>query len=156
MCQQPQSIVEWTTFFNYLDISDQVRLDIDDDTFNSFNLIDTPQRDSASVDESDARIQQHPPAVDNCWLSASSGTNLGRGIHWTVAHGRIRREASTKTMASLESWNDEEAVTLYCSNFLVNSTVALECSRMNEYLVGNFIMKAIQICVEGAPDWIIF
>jgi hypothetical protein len=47
---------------------------------------------------------------------------------------------------TFESWNDEEDVTLYCSNFLVNSTVALECG---QYLVGNFIMKAIQICVEG-------
>ena len=156
MCQQPQSIVEWSTFFNYLDISDQVRLDIDDDAVNSFNLIDTPQRDSASVEENDARIQQHPPAADHTWSSAksssSSGTNLGRDIHWTVAHSRIRRDASSK-VGGLESWNDEEEVTLYCSNFLVNSTVALECG---QYLLGNFIMKAIQICVEGTFDCVPF
>ena len=149
MCQQPQSVVEWTTFFNYLDISDQVRFHIDDDTVNSFNLIDTPQRDSASVEENDARIQQ-PPPDHTVWpstkSSSSSGTNLGRDIHWTVAHGRMRRDVSTKVAGTFESWNDEEDVTLYCSNFLVNSTVALECG---QYLVGNFIMKAIQICVEG-------
>lgn len=157
-CQQPQSVVEWTTFFNYLDISDQVRLEVDDDTINSFNLIDTPQRDSASVEENDGRIQQHPPAVDLTWSSSKSssssgGTNLGRDIHWTVAHGRIRRDASIKLGGGLDSWNDEEEVTLYCSNFLVNSTVALECG---QYLVGNFIMKAIQICVEGSSDSILF
>jgi hypothetical protein len=141
-----------------LDISDQVRLEVDDDTINSFNLIDTPQRDSASVEENDGRIQQHPPAVDLTWSSSKSssssgGTNLGRDIHWTVAHGRIRRDASIKLGGGLDSWNDEEEVTLYCSNFLVNSTVALECG---QYLVGNFIMKAIQICVEGTSDYVLF
>ncbi|XP_045033419.1 von Willebrand factor D and EGF domain-containing protein isoform X2 [Daphnia magna] len=161
VCQQPQSVVEWTTFFNYLDISDQVRMDIDDDIINSFNLIDTPQRDSASVEENDARIQQHPPAVDHNWSSfksSSSGTNLGRDIHWTVANSRNRRDTPGKMDgggSSHQTWNDEEEVTLYCSNFLVNSTVALECG---QYLVGNFIMKAIQICVEDVsrnedPAW---
>jgi hypothetical protein len=116
MCQQPQSVVEWTTFFNYLDISDQVRFHIDDDTVNSFNLIDTPQRDSASVEENDARIQQHPPdhtVWSSTKSSSSSGTNLGRDIHWTVAHGRMRRDVSTKVAGTFESWNDEEDVTLY-------------------------------------------
>lgn len=146
VCQQPQSIVEWTTFFNYLDISDQVR--IEDDHVNSFNLIDTPQRDSASV-EDDARIQQHPSDVDHTWSSSkisSGGTNLGRDIHWTVGNSRNRRNTLVKLNGSHHTWNDVEQVTLYCSNFLVNSTVALECG---QYLVGNFIMKAIQICVEG-------
>lgn len=151
-CQQPQSIVEWTTFFNYLDISDQIRLDIDDNTIDNLNLIDQPQRDSALVEENDSRIQQHPPSVEQVWSassesSSSSGTNLGRDIHWTVAHGRVRRETSSfVSSSSPEAWSDEEEVILYCSNFLVNSTVALECG---QYLVGSFIMKAIQICVEG-------
>lgn len=110
------------------------------------------------MEENDGRIQQHPPAVDLTWSSSKSssssgGTNLGRDIHWTVAHGRIRRDASIKLGGGLDSWNDEEEVTLYCSNFLVNSTVALECG---QYLVGNFIMKAIQICVEGSSDSILF
>jgi hypothetical protein len=104
----------WTTFFNYLDISDQVRFHIDDETVNSFNLIDTPQRDSASVEDNDARIQQHPPD-HTVWSTtkSSSGINLGRDIHWTVAHSRMRRDVSTKVSGTFESWNDEEDVTLY-------------------------------------------
>lgn len=144
-CEQPQATTEWTTFFNYLDITDQVRID-EDDTLNNLNLIDQPQRDSASVEDGDSHIQHHPPSFDHVWSTSSkSGPNLGRDIHWTVAHGRIRRDTVATSGSHLHAWNDEE-VTLYCSNFLVNSTVALECGN---YLDGTFIMKAIQVCIEG-------
>lgn len=155
-CQQPQSVIEWSTFFNYLDITDQILTDVNDNTIDNLNLIDQPQRDSASVEENDSRIQQHPSSIDQGWStslksSSASGTNLGRDIHWTVAHGRVRREIFVNNK-NPEAWSDEEEVNLYCSNFLVNSTVALECG---QYLVGSFIMKAIEICVEGISPFAI-
>lgn len=135
--------MEWTTFFNYLDVTDQVRLDVGDVDSPHSNLIDQPQRDSASVE--DDPYEQFFPSFN--WESAptsfTSGTNLGRDIYWTTAHGRRRRDASFKTFTAA---SEHEDVSLYCSNLLVNSTVALECG---QYLVGSFILKAINICVDG-------
>ena len=139
-CQDPRSPVEWTTLFNYLEISNQIRLEADDDpSLYSLNLIDKPQRDSA------ASVPQE--TTDDGWTDGNA--NLGRDIHWTVAHGRIRRDADPV------SWNDDESVHFYCSNLLVNSTVALECGN---YLMPSLILKAIQICVEDVgrnedPAW---
>ena len=113
-----QSTLEWSPLLNYIDISDQLRMD---------RLIDQPQRDSAAAQDETSHYQSD-------WVE---GPNLGRDVHWTL---RTRRQSETTTL----TWDDEE-IALFCSNFLVNSTVALECGH---YLTPS-VMTAIDICVKG-------
>lgn len=156
-CSQRQSAIEWSTFFNYLDISDQVRLDHDSSLggeVNDLNLIDHPQSDSASTDSNFMMMIQKPIEWASSAVPSRSGTNLGRDIHWTPLLARIRRhlfnDKSISTATDLDSestrLNRRDQVELYCSNFLVNSTVALECG---QYLDGDYLLAAIQICVGG-------
>lgn len=149
-CTQPQSAVEWSTFFNYLDISDQIRLEemtSSADEVDAANLIDHPQSDSTG--DHFMAMSQKPVEWILSDSAKTSGTNLGRDIHWTPLLARIRRSVDDENEPSLKlepHWTDQDQVELFCSNFLVNSTVAFECG---QYLDGPYLMTAIAICVDG-------
>ena len=64
---------------------------------------------------------------------------MGGDVHWTL---RSKRSSSGDAAAAVD-----DAISFYCSNFLVNSTVAVECG---QYL-SPAILKAIDVCVSGHP-----
>ena len=124
---EPQSTVKWLSLFNYIDITDQVRVD---------NYVDDQlQRDSPLIDENDIHVDDTSSDTSSA-TSWASNYNLGKDVHWTLRNRR--------SVGETFNWTQDE-IFFYCSNFLVNSTVAMECG---QYL-SPAIMKAIEICISG-------
>lgn len=108
--------------------------------------MDAPHQDSDGF-LSDAA----PPPVGDVHEDESSGANVGRDVHWKLSRSRRAAAAAAAaddndgdSGAGVSAWSAEQ-VFFYCSNLLVNSTVAVECGQF----LSPSILKAIDVCVSG-------